>query len=198
MDYIDIFSRFIDYWLRYFIHAWEKAHWVDKGFVIYFTVLGILWFFVDDDTPITTPPKQKPSTAAFPNQRLLISKAGYVREVISWCSQHLGVPGRGPKVPDVSVSYYPHKKRHGNYVFRGKKICIYVNNHESIKQLTDTIIHEYVHFLEIRSKEHQKAYNIHLEQIGYQKNPYEVSARKQAALHVEPCLRDMRRLGYLS
>ena len=185
----------IDHFVRYLIHAWQKAGWVDRGFVIYFTLIIIGWFFSEDNEEPTAPISESAKPTAI-NNKLLISKAGYVREVVRWCTQHLGVPARGSRFPEVSISYYPHKKRHGNYAFSCKRIQIYVNNHDSLSQLTDTIIHEYVHFLEIRSQAHQKEYNKHTQEIGYHKNPYEVSARTQAAQHVKACLLAMKQKGY--
>ena len=125
----------------------------------------------------------------------MVSKAAYVREVLSWCRQHLGEPARGVRAPEIKISYYPHRKRHGVYFSAGKAILIYVNNHSGIAQLTDTILHEYVHFLEIRSNVHQKEYDRHTRQLGYDSNPYEVSARRKAAAHVRACLRDMKSRG---
>ena len=199
MEYVNRIGQQLDYWIRFLIRAWEHAHWVERGFVIYFTVIGILWLIADDEKP-TQQTKQPKQFLPFLKQKqeLLITKVGYVRAVIQWCSQHLGLPERGVRIPEVSVSYYPHKKKHGNYVFSGKHIRVYVNNHASISQLTDTIIHEYVHFLEIRSQAQQKEYNKHLQQIGYFKNPYEISARDKAARHVNACLGDMQRMGYIS
>lgn len=198
MDYWVMIMGWIEKWLMAITQAWSHAHWVDKGFVVYFTTLAILWLFSGNeshDKP-SAPPKNSP--LPFQKQQLLISKAGYVRKVIGWCTQHLGTPARGPRIPELTISYYPHQKKHGNYVFSGKRIRIYVNNHTTISQLTDTIIHEYVHFLEIRSQVHQKEYDKHLQEIGYYKNPYEVSAREKAAHHVKDCLADMRRMGYIS
>ena len=195
MELLHTIDHFVRYWLHYLIHAWQKAGWVDRGFVIYFTLIIIGWFFSDDNEEPTAPISESSKPSAI-NNKLLISKAGYVREVVRWCTQHLGVPARGSRFPEVSISYYPHKKRHGNYAFSCKRIQIYVNNHDSLSQLTDTIIHEYVHFLEIRSQAHQKEYNKHTQEIGYHKNPYEVSARTQAAQHVKACLLAMKQKGY--
>ncbi|MCA6499525.1 MAG: hypothetical protein IM545_04065, partial [Chitinophagaceae bacterium] len=70
--------------------------------------------------------------------------------------------------------------------------------HPGIAHLTDTILHEYVHFLEIRSNVHQKEYDRHTRLVGYDSNPYEVSARRKAAAHVRACLSDMRRKGLVN
>lgn len=195
MNFLQTIDHFLRHWLTYFVHAWQNAGWVDKGFVIYFILIIVGWFLADDTERVTTPDTSaaKPSSI---NNKLLISKAGYVREVVRWCSKHLGEPARGSRFPEISISYYPHKKRHGNYAYHCRRIQIYVNNHDSLSQLTDTIIHEYIHFLEIRSRAHQKEYNKHTLEIGYHQNPYEVSARKQAAQHVNACLFAMKQKGY--
>ena len=149
MDFLQTVDQFVSYWLTYLLHAWQQAGWVDRGFVIYFTVIIIAWFFVEDNEKPKSPKPSSVKPAAI-NNKLLISKAGYVREVVRWCTQHLGMPARVSGFPEISISYYAHKKRHGNYAFSSKRIQIYVNNHDSLSQLTDTVIHEYVHFLEIR------------------------------------------------
>ncbi|MEI8110414.1 MAG: hypothetical protein WCH59_05425 [Chitinophagia bacterium] len=195
MDFYYTIDHFVRYWLNYLMHAWQKAGWVDRGFVIYFTLIIIGWFLTDDKEDATSPNPTLAKPTAIKN-KLLISKAGYVREVVRWCTQYLGVPSRGCRFPEIIISYYPHKKLHGNYAYNCKRIQVYVNNHENLLQLTDTVIHEYIHFLEIRSHAHQKDYNKHMQQIGYHKNPYEISARTQAAQHVNACLFAMKQKGY--
>jgi hypothetical protein len=174
---------------------WYRTGIFERWLMLYFLFLGILWLW-----KVGWPEReQKKSEGKIRKKdvapQLMVSKAAYVREVLSWCRQHLGVPASGSKAPTLTISYYPHQKRHGVYYSVGKSIRIYVNNHPSVAHLTDTILHEYIHFLEIRSNAHQKEYDQQTALVGYDNNPYEVSARRKAAAHVRACLLDMQRRG---
>jgi hypothetical protein len=176
-------------------NVWSRAEMVERWFFLYFLLLGLLWLWKVEwpDRKQKKAGKQRDKKDGAP--QLMVSKAAYVREVLSWCRQHLGVPASGSKAPTLTISYYPHQKRHGVYYSLGKSIRIYVNNHPSVAHLTDTILHEYIHFLEIRSNAHQKEYDQQTALVGYDNNPYEVSARQKAAAHVRACLLDMQRRG---
>lgn len=167
----------------------------ERWLMLYFLLLGILWLWKVEwpDRKQRKSVQQKGKKDGTP--QLMVSKAAYVREVLFWCRHHLGVPASGSKVPTLTISYYPHQKRHGVYYSVGKSIRIYVNNHPSVMQLTDTILHEYIHFLEIRNNAHQKEYDQHTALVGYDNNPYELSARRKAAKHVQACLLEMQKRG---
>lgn len=175
--------------------VWSRAGVFERCLFLYFLLLGILWLWKVEwpDWKQKKAGKQHDKKDAAP--QLMVSKAAYVREVLSWCRQHLGEPAKGVRAPELMISYYPHQKRHGVYFSAGKTIRIYVNNHPGIAHLTDTILHEYVHFLEIRSNAHQKEYDQHTRQVGYDNNPFELSARRKAAAQVRACLSDMKSRG---
>lgn len=174
------------------------------GEAISFIILGVsLSFFVfiiiprDEHTPIKGP-KKKFLLPKLPFKYTLnTSKAAYVREVGLWCYEFLGKSNKITKPPIFELSYYFHKSKHGHYISGKKIIRIYVNNHQSIEKLTDTIIHEYIHFLEIKTTQHQKEYNAYHKKVGYLKNPYEISARNKAAEYTATCMEHMREKKYL-
>lgn len=174
---------------------WYRTGIFERWLMLYFLFLGILWLWKVEwpDRKQKKAGKQRDKKDGAP--QLMVSKAAYVREVLSWCRQHLGVPASGSKAPTLTISYYPHQKRHGVYYSVGKSIRIYVNNHPSVAHLTDTILHEYIHFLEIRSNAHQKEYDQQTALVGYDNNPYEVSARQKAAAHVQVCMKEMQKRG---
>lgn len=174
---------------------WYRTGIFERWLMLYFLFLGILWLWKVEwpDRKQKKAGKQRDKKDGAP--QLMVSKAAYVREVLSWCRQHLGVPASGSKAPTLTISYYPHQKRHGVYYSLGKSIRIYVNNHPSVAHLTDTILHEYIHFLEIRSNAHQKEYDQQTALVGYDNNPYEVSARQKAAAHVQVCMKEMQKRG---
>jgi len=53
-----------------------------------------------------------------------------------------------------------------------------VGVHEDLNlmELSDTIINEYVHYLQFTKKSIEKEYNKQLQEVGYWKNPYEKKA----------------------
>lgn len=55
-------------------------------------------------------------------------------------------------------------------------------------ELTDTIIHEYIHYLQFEKKSTEQEYNKKLAEVGYWENPFEVQARKLALQHRKECL----------
>lgn len=162
-----------------------------------FFLLVILWFW-----KVAWPDrKQKKSVLQGGKKegipQLMLSKAAYVGELLSWCRQHLGVPASGSRAPILTIFYYPHQKRQEVYYSVGKSIRIYVNNHPSVAHLTDTILHEYIHFLEIRNNAHQKEYDQQIALVGYENNPYELTARRKAAAHVRACIGEMKSPGHI-
>jgi len=127
------------------------------------------------------------------------SKAAYVRAVGNWCYENLTKAKAKNNIlpPKIELSYYFHRTKHGQYISSKKTIKIYVNNHQSIEKLTDTIIHEFIHFLEIRSPQHEKEYNVYHRKVGYLNNPYEISAREKAEDNCARCIEQMREKNYL-
>ena len=73
MEYVNRIGQQLDYWIRFLIRAWEHAHWVDRGFVIYFTVIGILWLIADDEKPTPQTPTPKKFLPFLKNQELFLT-----------------------------------------------------------------------------------------------------------------------------
>lgn len=129
--------------------------------------------------------------------QLNTSKAAYVRAVMYWCAEHLGMPTRTRVLPEIQIAYYPNKSMHGIYFSGSKTIRVYVNNHDSLDKLTDTIIHEYVHYLDLRNSTYQKSYNKFSSELGYENNPFEINARKIASRNYKSCMRALADQGFL-
>ena len=111
-----------------------------------------------------------------------ISKIGFCRQVVRWCVSNMGVP-KDRVVPGLSLSYVRKAgKVLGTYSFSQRHIRIFVQHpeHRDLLQLIDTIIHEYQHHLEITDGKKSKLYDQKTAEVGYQNNPFEVSARKTA------------------
>lgn len=132
------------------------------------------------------------------NVHLNCKKIVYAREVVRWCSENLGMPSKIKYLPQVEIKYYRHKKLLGNYNASQKKITLYLNSHDGIVSFTNTIIHEYQHFLDIKNSKEQKQYAKVLEDVGYQDHPLELSARKSADQYGSLCVKEMIRQGVLA
>jgi hypothetical protein len=130
--------------------------------------------------------------------KLNCTKVGYINAVVHWCAANLGMPPKVKKLPNIEVKYYKHNKFFGLYYSSGTQICIYVNGHESLLLLTNTIIHEYQHFLDIRNLKDQKHYAKVLADIGYDKHPLEIAARNTADKYQNVCFDEMIKSGLIS
>lgn len=126
-----------------------------------------------------------------------VPKVVFAREVIRWCMQHLGLP-KGKKVgPRLLIRYYRHQKLMGTYQQRSKTITLYWGSHANLKEVVNTLIHEYQHFLDIRTNQDDKAYDKELKQIGYQDVSYERRARQVAHRWEKACLQELAQMGLL-
>ena len=132
----------------------------------------------------------------FKTYELNTSKAAYIREVLKWCAINMN-DKKVKTLPLLEISYHKHKKNAGVYYSHNKLIRINVNNHNNVLALTDTIIHEYQHHLDMPSQKHQKEYNELIATIGYWNNPYEIKARESAKKYRKICAEDMCSKGLL-
>lgn len=135
--------------------------------------------------------------AAATGQAVLVPKTVFVREVICWCMQHLGLPKGSKTGPRLLLRYYRHRKVMGTYQQCSKTITLYWGSHVDLKEVVNTLIHEYQHFLDIRTNQEGKAYDKELEQIGYQDNSYEKRARQTADRWEKACLQALVQKGFL-
>jgi hypothetical protein len=169
-----------------FVISAQMKYWIDTFFIVYFLILGllILWrallhFFGENEyTPA-------------------VNKAALIRATVRWCACNLGYPPGHRKLPGLEISYYKHKKFHGLFFSGNRKIRIYPNNHASAASLINTIIHEYIHYLEVTNVQNQQLYNQYTLQSGYEKNPFEISARKKADEFTPACIQDLVKEGML-
>jgi len=126
-----------------------------------------------------------------------MNKVAFAREVIRWCMQHLGLPKGKRTGPRLLLRYYRHRKVMGTYQQRSKTITLYWGSHASLKEVVNTLIHEYQHFLDIRTSQEDKAYDKELKQIGYQDNSYEKRARQVADRWEKACIQALAQKGFI-
>lgn len=109
--------------------------------------------------------------------------------------QHLGLIKGRKTGPRLLLRYYRHRKVMGTYQQYSKIITLYWGSHASLKEVVNTLIHEYQHFLDIRTSQEDRAYDKELKQIGYQDNSYEKKAREAANRWEKACLQEMSSRG---
>jgi hypothetical protein len=119
---------------------------------------------------------------------LVIPKNQYVALVIEW--SHNNLKNHNTKKPMVTVKYNQNKKVHGTYNPSTHEITVYVNNHPTIKELTNTIIHEYIHAKQ-KNRSFDRLYKEQNNTVGYMKNFYEVESIVISGKNEEKCIKDI-------
>lgn len=109
--------------------------------------------------------------------------------VANWCMHHLP---SNEKLPKVWVDWKRQNRCYGEYDYTDNEIIVYPLIHEKVKDIIDTTIHEWVHFLQdtdeiIDSIKRYKHYK--------DANPKELEAIKMAKKNTKKCLKDIYRDG---
>jgi hypothetical protein len=123
--------------------------------------------------------------ASQPLGNLPVNKKAYCQLVLNWCQDNIAHPTTTK--PKLTIKYYRSKKWGGLYLFKSHECIIYVNSHQTILQVTNSVIHEYVHARQ-RNKQFSKQYEQFQQEVGYDKNPYEVEAREVAEKYQLECM----------
>jgi hypothetical protein len=133
--------------------------------------------------------------------QLTIHKTTFIELVLNWCSEH-----QNPhqyRMPRYTLKYKVSKRLNGFYRSANEEIGIYVNNndHASLINLVNTVIHEYTHYLQSQALKHKsknhfiKLYKRYNSQIGYKLNPFELEAWAAAKYFERQCLKDVLKLN---
>lgn len=124
-------------------------------------------------------------TLTTPKQRKIILEAMY------WCVEELGMSPRLNTFPDLKLINNSNLGLYGEYVSAAHLILIYPDEHTTLRKLVDTAIHEFTHscqrFISVR-------YNAASEKHGYDKNPFEVEARKIARENRGACIKHLQKV----
>ena len=77
-------------------------------------------------------------------------------------------------------------------VFRASKneVVVYIHKHKTVRELTNTIIHEFVHATQ-KKKAFNMSYEDYNNSVGYWNNPYEIEARNIAKEKEEECILEL-------
>lgn len=120
----------------------------------------------------------------------------FLNNCISWCCRHLGYRTDLESTPSVYWSYDTlntetvdfGKANETNYTFLGyyvsvvNEIHLKINGHRTWVQLANTLIHEWIHYLQ--SSMWANRYDKH---YTYDTNPYELEAYHYAAIFCNKC-----------
>ena len=106
---------------------------------------------------------------------------------MNWCKRNIGINRRRHYLPALEY----HKERGpygdcGDYDFDDNIITVYKGTHRSVINLIHTIIHEWCHYKQSKSKYYQ--YDL---KYGYENNPFEIQANEIAELYKFQCKRDI-------
>lgn len=114
-----------------------------------------------------------------------------IHQILDWCIINIHLNKERRVKPSLFISKRRKTDFLGSYQFYNKKITIYLLKHSSIQELCDTIIHEYVHHLQIRTVNDDIRYNRLTRQKSYWENDFEVEARHIALKFTNRCLKEL-------
>lgn len=113
-----------------------------------------------------------------------------VDTVFNWCCVYLGTPLKTyPKIKIIEDKRY--KNIFGEY--ENKEITIFINSCHSRKDIINTIIHEYTHFLQMPRKNDIDKYHKLLNYYNYNSHPYEIEADEYADIYRDSCIKFLRK-----
>ncbi len=143
------------------------------GILISCYIFFLIWLF-----------RERPADLSVKDLR--ISKRQFVLAGLQWCQENLGTTKHRY---DLKIYYYRNRKFGGKFQSYNKQIITYIYPDLKLTDLTDTIIHEYIHHLQFSDKSVEQDYNKKLAEVGYWENPYEQEARKIASQNRNECLK---------
>jgi hypothetical protein len=122
-------------------------------------------------------------------KKLGIPKSQFANLVLKWCYNRIN--HAQIKMPQLIVSYEKDTRIWGVYRPSKNQMVIYVHKHETIRELTNTIIHEFVHATQ-KNRSFNASYDEFNKSLGYWNNPYEIESRAIAKDNEEECILELR------
>lgn len=106
---------------------------------------------------------------------------------LHWCQKKFGKV-KGKPLPLIEWEWndrwYQKKKLLALYTMEDNIITVRVQGHRNIYNLANTVIHEYIHYLQ---PTHTNWYERYDTMYGYSKNPYEIEAYHLGDLYCVEC-----------
>jgi hypothetical protein len=120
-------------------------------------------------------------------------KITYAKISLDWCKENLGICGRKRSELQLTISNKKRKKGkyvlYGSYCFFKNRIIIYTPNCLSLFDIVSTIIHEYTHYLQSRTK-----YEMYEKTHFYSTNPLERQAKRNEVKYTKICLKEIKKI----
>lgn len=160
-----------------------KCCFIVLGIVIYSIVIYPILDFIE--------------SLFFPKTRIILSELSpkqsndLIHQILNWCIGNIYLKKGRRFKPTLFISKRTKTNNLGSYQYYNKKITVYILRHNSIEELCDTIIHEYVHHLQIRTSNDDIRYNRLTRLKSYWDNDYEVEARSIASKYSKKCKKDL-------
>ncbi len=123
-----------------------------------------------------------------------VSKKEYLmlfRKVLEWCQSNIRLGSNRKIKPIIQVSFSKKGDILGYYQYSNNLIMIYVLKHKTLEDVTKCFIHEYVHFLQIRSTKDNIRYNSITKRKGYYSNDFEIEARQLSDYYLKDCCKEL-------
>lgn len=115
-----------------------------------------------------------------------------IHQILNWCISNIHLNKVRRSKPTMFISRRTKNNYLGCYQYYNKRITVYILNHKTIEEICDTIIHEYVHHLQIRTSKDDIRYNRLTQMKSYWENDFEVEARHIASRYSNKCLNDLK------
>jgi len=106
---------------------------------------------------------------------------------LQWCQKKFGKV-KGKELPHIewewNEPWYQKKKLLALYDKEDNVVSLRIQGHRTIYNLANTVIHEYIHYLQ---PTHANWYERYDRMYGYQNNPYEIEAYHLGDLYAVEC-----------
>lgn len=116
----------------------------------------------------------------------------YTKMTLKWCEDNLGINDRKKRELKLTIRNTERKKGkyiiYGSYCFYRNRILIYLPNCLNLDDIVSTMIHEYTHYLQSRTK-----YEMYEKTHFYSTNPLEKQAKKNELKYTKICLKEIRK-----
>ena len=120
------------------------------------------------------------------------SKTYYAKQTLKWCEKYFGLCDRKRRKLIFKVSDRKRKMGnsdiYGNYCFWRNTITLYLPNNTTIHDIVATMIHEYTHYLQSRTK-----YRNYEKTHYYSQNPLEKEAKRNEEKYTKTCIKYIKK-----
>jgi len=120
------------------------------------------------------------------------SKTYYAKQTLKWCEGYFGLCDRKRRKLIFKVSERKRKMGnsdiYGNYCFWRNTITLYLPNNTTIHDIVATMIHEYTHYLQSRTK-----YRNYEKTHYYSQNPLEKEDKRNEEKYTNMCLKHIKK-----